>query len=345
MFQEIEGQKPVVISRNHMDRVRPPVLRWMKPADWSPEWNFQRSILAGITSGLACSFYYQFHAPTQELLRYYQSPNNFTQLRIFVREVFKMDSFQRGLGSKLAFYSIYGLSFETSRLYLWRNFAGGYPHDPYVVDLAWYKKLITALSIGVSTSWIPVPFLNIAKRYQQDTILPKEFSRGYRGYLHAIISIARNDGLFPFIRGAGPIMAEKALQTTGTLFWLDFVKDKLKHTLNFGTDQEGLNPILLRLLYVSFGTYIGLFYGYPMIMLRQYVEKLPLNSKGELYFANYSEALWKALGDNFRFPSLWCGFHTYLLKCGPPLFATLWFADSIGLFDQYQIDGIIMPDS
>ena len=345
MFQEFEGQKPVVISRNHMDRVRPPVERWMQPADWSPAWNYQRSLMTGIAYGTSASLYFRFHTPTQELLEHYQAPNNLKQLGIFAREVWKMETFMKGLGTKLAFFSLYGAAFEGSRFYMWRNFVGGYPHDPYVVDVAWYKKFITALTVGISTMWIPVPFVNIAVRYEQDKILPKEHARGYRGYLHAAYVIARKDGAFPFIRGGGPIMAEKALQTTGMFFWLDFLRDKLKHTEHFGTDHPGFSETYLRFLYVSFGTYIGLLYGYPMVALKNYVEGLPLNSKGEPYFATYAEAVWKGLGDNFNYNLLWIGFHRYLIKCGPPLFATLWFADRIGLLEQYQVDAILVPDS
>lgn len=343
MFQEIEGQKPIVISRNHMDRIRPPVYRWVQPADWSPAWNYERSLLTGLAYGASSSMFYQFHTPATELATYYQTPNSFTQLRIFTREIFKMESFKRGLGSKLAFYSSYGMAFEGTRFYLWKNLAGGFPHNTQVVDVAWYKKFITALTVGISSMWIPVPFVNIAIRYHQDQILPKELSRGYKGYMDAAFKIAKNDGLFPFFRGGGPMMIEKALQTTGLFFWMDFLKDKLKHMEHWGTDHPGFSQNYLRFLYVSFGTYIGLLYGYPLVVLRNYVEKLPLNSKGEMYFASYSEAIWKGLGDNYEFTGLWSGFHRYLLKCGPPLFLTVWFADVIGLLDQHHPPPFLVP--
>ena len=207
------------------------------------------------------------------------------------------------------------------------------------------KKMITSATVGASTCWIPVPFINVVMRYHQDQILPKEYSRGYRGYLHAAFTIARKDGLFPFVRSAGPIMAEKFLQTTGLFFWLDFTRDKIKHTENWGTDHIGTSPTTLRFFYISAGTYLGLMSGYPMFTLRNLVENMPLNSKGELFFGSYAEAFWKTLGDNFEFTALWNGFPRYLAKQGPPIFATLWFADVLGLLKQYHVDGIVLPDS
>jgi hypothetical protein len=343
MFQELEGNKPVVISRNHMDRVRAPVNRWMEPPDWSPAWNYQRSLLSGLAFGGAASIYYQFYTPATELLAFYRGPVNLNQLGIFISETLKLESFRTGFLSKLSFYSLYGLTFEASRIYLWRDFNGGYPADSYVVDIAWLKKYLTAFFIGMVTCWIPVPFNNVVLRYNQDKILPKELSRGYKGYFDAAYQIATKDGLFPFIRGSGPLMAEKTLQTTGMFFWMDSLRDKLKHVEKIG-DFPGVNPTTLKFFYIGFGTYMGLLHGYPALALKHYVESTPLNSKGEPFFATYSEGLWKILGDTVNFSFLWSGFHSYLFRAGPPLFATLWFADSMGLLRQYYVEALIESD-
>ncbi|OMJ87264.1 hypothetical protein SteCoe_11031 [Stentor coeruleus] len=345
MFQEIEGQRPVVVSRNHMDRPRSRLYRWVKPDDWSPTWNYQRSLMAGgVYAGLS-SAYYQVHTPCTELLKFYQSPNNFAQLRIFIREIFKMDSFKRGFGSSLAFNSLYGLSFEASRIYLWKDFLGGYPNEPDIVDHSWFKKLATSLLVGLSTCWIPVPFNNVQIRYQQDQILPPEHARGYKNHFHAAYSIATKDGFFPFFRGGLPIMAEKTIQTMCLFFYLDFIKEKCHHIQHYGTDLGGFSDNSMRLIYTSLGVYLGVLHGYPILTLGKMVEQLPLNSKGERFFNNYSEAAWKALGENFNVYSLWHGFHRYLLKVGPPMFLTMWFADVMGLFDILYLEGYVVPAS
>ena len=343
MYQEIESQKPIVISRNHIRPKRRITQRWAKPDDWSPAWNFQCSLITGLTFGVSASIYSQFHTPICEMLRFYQFPNNFAQFRIFMRSVFSMDSFRKESGTRLAFYSLRGLSFESARFYMWKNFAGGYPNDPDVVDVAWLKKIVTAFTVGVATCWIPVPFYNIQMRYEQDKIMPKEVSRGYRGYLHAAYSILKNDGVFPFIRGSGPYLAEKTLQTFGLFFWIDFVRDKLKHFRTFNEYEVGFNENYLRFISISIGVMSGIFYGYPMLMLKEMVEGMPRNSKGELYLETYSEALWKIATENVSVVYLWNGYFKYLTRVGPPLFITCWVADLLGLLEQYEVPGIVLP--
>lgn len=344
MFQEFEGQKPVVISRNHMDRVRPKSYRWVAPQDWSPAWNMQLSLISGAASGLFYASYYQVHTPLSEIRRFYLFPGTLEQVRIYLREAYKMDSFQKGFGTKLAFYSTLGLTFNASRFYLWKDFAGGFPVDYYTVDVAWYKKLLTSAFVGALTCWIPVPFHNIAVRYHQDKIMPKEHSRGYRGYIHTAYNIALKDGAFPFMRGGLPIMTRFWLETSSTLFWLDFLKDKCLHVQYYGSTNGGFSDTSMRLLYVTFGTSVGITYGYAFETIRNRVEKYPKNSKGERYFESYAEGGLKTLGEYYNVLSTFRGFGRHFLRNAPPLFMSLWFADIIGVFDIYRIESIILPD-
>lgn len=344
MFQEFEGQKPIVISRNHMDRVRPRTYRWVAPKDWSPAWNMQMSLISGAASGFFYATYLQAHTPLAEIRKFYLFPGSLEQVRIYLREAYKMESFQTGFGSKLAFYSCFGLTFNASRFYLWRDFAGGYPVDSDTVDIAWYKKFITSAFVGVATCWIPIPFHNIAIRYHQDTILPKELSRGYKGYLHATYNIAVRDGVFPFIRGGGPLLFRHAFETTGMLFWLDFFKDKCRHIKYFGSTNGSFSDTSMRLTYISLGTTIGLAYGYAFESVKKFVELVPKNSKGERYFNNYAEGGMKTLGEYYNILSTFRGFGSHFIRSAPPLFMSLWFADVIGVFDVNAIESVILPD-
>jgi hypothetical protein len=343
MFQELEGNRPLVISRNFVDRPRSNMYRWVMPDDWSPAWNFQRSLLTGLSFGVFSSVYYQFHTPVSQLLAFYQFPNSFGQLRIMLSQVFKMDSFQRGLGSSLALQGCSGLTFQTARFYLWRDFAGGYPTDPDTFDIAWGKKAVTAITVGFLTSWIPVPFHNIMIRYEQDRILPAEHSRGYRGYMHTAVQMARHDGFFPFIRSAFPLMAEKTWQTASLFYWTDIIKEKCHHFQHYGSNNGGFSDFTMKTVYLGFGSLFGLIGGYPFVRFREIMEQFPLNSRGEPAFASYSEGFWRLLSEHYNPIQLMSGFWPYVVRCGPPLFLTMWFADSIGLLDIQYRHGVIMP--
>lgn len=344
MFQEIEGQRPVIVSRNHNARIRTPIYRWTTPPDWSPAWNYQRSLYAGFTFGVTSALYMQIYEPVRDMLMIYAAPDNFSQLKTFTREVMKMENFKNGFFSKFMFYSAYGLSFEGARWYLWKSFAGGYPHDEHCVDITWAKKLLTSFAVGGLTSWIPVPFHNVAIRFQQDQILPKEFSRGYSNHLSCAYNIIAKDGPFPLMRSAGPIMGEAWAGTFALFFWIDFIKDKLRVIKNYGTDHPGFYDSWCRILYTSFAVYMSLGHAYPFRIMRLWVDELPKNKRGELYFKNYAEAFWKALGDNFTFSQLFNGFHLHLIRAGPPLFAAVWFADVIGLNEQVEFPAVYVPD-
>jgi hypothetical protein len=341
MFQEFEGQKPIVISRNHMDRTRPKLYRWKAPKDWSPEWNMQMSIMTGAASGLITASYLQIHTPLAELHRFYMFPGSIAQARIFLREAYKSETFQKGFGSRLAFYSTFGLTFNTARFYLWRDLNGGFTVDDKTIDIGFFKKLIASAFVGASTAWITVPFFNVARRYHQDTVLPKEHSRGYRGYMHAAYVIARKDGLLPFTRSSVPLMLQYTLETSGTLFWTDFAKDKCYHLKNYGGPLGGFSDFSMKVGYLSFGTFFGLLYGYSFDSVRKSMEMLPKNAKGETYFANYAEAGMKTLGEYYNIYGAYSGFGKHLLRSGPTMFMTLWFADSLGLLDVNRVSSII----
>jgi hypothetical protein len=331
MYSEIEGQKPVVVSRNHNARIRPALYRWTMPPDWNPVWNRQRSYITGAFSGLVSALYLHAYEPARDILRFYQGPENLTQLKTFVSELVKMENFRQGFLGKLGFYSLYGLSYEASRFYMWHDYAAGFPHEKSSIDVTWPKKFFTSITVGLLTSWIPVPFHNVMMRYRQDQILPTEFKRGYRSPLHAAYTIARKDGLFPFVRSAGPIMAEHTASTFGLFFFLDFFKDKARHLRNFGGDFDQYSDTFLKFVCVSLGTYLSLFHAYPFRSLRLWVEELPTNANGEVLFRNYAEAFWKVMSDDVNMTQLWNGFHRYLARAGPPLFATIWVADGFGL--------------
>lgn len=343
MYQDIEGQKPVIITRNHNARVRPPVYRWTAPADWSPAWNMQRAEVTGLFYGVASAIYNQIYHPSRELMTFYQAPDSISTLRIFTRELVKMENFRSGFASNLMFSGLFGLAYQAPRFYLWRDLAGGYPVDSHFVDLGWLKKWLTSMAIGATVCWIPVPFYNLSIRYEQDKILPKELSRGYKNHFHAAYVILKKDGIFPFWRSSGPLMAEAFLETFALFYWVDFIKEKTRHFKSWGTDQPGSTDWFHRIFYVSGGVYFSLMTGYPLRALRFYVDELPKNAQGELFFKSYAEALWKSLGDHFNIAHLWNNFHKHVGRAGLPLFLTTWFADCIGLFDQLELPSIYVP--
>jgi hypothetical protein len=338
MYQEIEGQRPVVISRNHNARARPPIYRWTMPPDYDPAWNQQRSLYTGLFAGIVGATYAQVSRPVFDLLRFYQAPDNFKQLSLFTKEVVKMDTFRQGFLGRLGFYTAYGLIFETARWTMWKNITCGYPYYRDMVNVAFVKHFLTAGAVGALTSWIPVPFHNIMVRYNQDQILPREFARGYKSPLHAAFQIVKQDGLYPLVRSGGPLMAENTLNTMMMFYMVDFLKDKARVLKTQGFDHEMTPDWMTKPIYVFFGAMAGLFSGFGVRSLRMAVEEHPKNAKGELLFGSYAEATWRGLGDSFQMHQLWTGFVPYFCRAGPPLMATIWFADSIGLLDQVVFD-------
>lgn len=338
MYQEIEGQRPVVISRNHNARARPPIYRWTMPPDYDPAWNQQRSLYTGLFAGIVGATYAQVSRPVFDLLRFYQAPDNFKQLSLFTKEVVKMDTFRQGFLGRLGFYTAYGLIFETARWTMWKNITCGYPYYRDMINVAFVKHFLTAAAVGALTSWIPVPFHNIMVRYNQDQILPREFARGYKSPLHAAFQIVKQDGLYPLVRSGGPLMAENTLNTMMMFYMVDFLKDKARLLKTQGFDHEMTPDWMMKPIYVFFGAMAGLFSGFGVRSLRMAVEEHPKNAKGELLFGSYAEATWRGLGDSFQIHQLWSGFIPYFCRAGPPLMATIWFADSIGLLDQVVFD-------
>jgi hypothetical protein len=275
--------------------------------------------MTGVFAGVANASYQQIHRPVQDLLAFYAKPNSWAQVNAFAKQVVRMDNFRTGLASSLAFQSVLGLASESSRWWLWRYFAGGFPLSSEGIIAFPPKVLANAVVVGALTSWIQVPYYNISIRYHQDQILPKELARGYKNCLHTALTIARVDGLFPFFRSAGPLMGEYTAATASMFFWFDFTKEKLRFLTPFSTDFPGYNPFAVQCTCVAFGAYASLVFAYPLRMMRHYVDELPRNSKGQKYLASYSEAFWKYLVDTANGMNLWNGFNRYVEGRPSPL--------------------------
>jgi hypothetical protein len=93
--------------------------------------------------------------------------------------------------------------------------------------------------VGAATCWIPVPFHNIERRMAQDAIMPKDIRRGYRNPFTAAIQIAAKDGVYPFIRSAGPLMGENFMNTFCLFFLTEFWYDKYNILLDYGYRMDG----------------------------------------------------------------------------------------------------------
>ena len=152
--------------------------------------------------------------------------------------------------------------------------------------------------------------------------------------MSAAATILAKDGVYPLVRGAGPLMGEAFMQTTFLFSSIVFLKDKLLPLRSYGFEFDGGMPYTpIKFMFLSGGVFTGMFFSYPFRMLRQMVEELPKNSKGEKFFKTYSEAWWKFRGESFDIISLWNGFNRHLVKAGIPLFGMLWIAESMGLLD------------
>jgi hypothetical protein len=167
----------------------------------------------------------------------------------------------------------------------------------------------------------------------QDKIMPKDIARGYRNPLTAAVQIVAKDGLFPLMRGAGPIMGEHFVGTSVIFFSTDFMIDKLWPLRNYGYQfpNAGLPESWIKIMGLSSGIMFALFASYPVRTLRAMVEHHPLNNKGERLFETYAEAYWKFAGEQFNPMHCWTGFSRYFVKTAPPIFAAWWLADSFGL--------------
>jgi len=74
--------------------------------------------MTGLFYGVTRALYQHIYDPCTDLLKYYAPPDNFSQLRIFTREVFKMENFRHGFFTNALFYGTYGLTFNTARFWM-----------------------------------------------------------------------------------------------------------------------------------------------------------------------------------------------------------------------------------
>lgn len=139
-------------------------------------------------------------------------------------------------------------------------------------------------------------------------------------------------------------MAEFAAQTTFILQFLDFAKDKLELLRFMGGSYEEYNYNVLKVGWTLSAIFMGCVVSKPFNHLRTVVESTPKNRAGERLFTSYAEAWGKYAGEYYSITQLYQGFWRYFWHRAPPLFVSLWVADSLGMFTKLRYPNCYLPD-
>ncbi|KAF8817900.1 2-oxoglutarate/malate translocase OMT [Cardiosporidium cionae] len=164
------------------------------------------------------------------------SRNPFVVLRTFIKNE-GFFSLYRGLDAGLLRQATY----STARIGLFRVFSDYLTkrHNKALpsespLPLPFYQKIFAGLAAGGLGSLFGNPADLALVRLQADPTLPPHLRRNYRGAIHAIRSVVREEGVFTLWRGATPTVLRAMCLNAGMLATFDQFKEVLTPSLGKG---------------------------------------------------------------------------------------------------------------
>lgn len=310
---------------------------WISAPDNTMWWNYQRGAIAGIMAASLNETQILFNENARVLLQHYERPSNLKQAWIFLKETLKMDNFRKGLKNRLQYAFAIGSTDIAARYSVFRYCNAGWYRPFGSVEVNFYRKIPTTMFAALATSWVSVPFEMARMAYYADRTFPEELRRGYKSYFHALRSIPFQEGPYYLFKNCFPFILRNFFQTFTTMYAYDYLKDK------FGTVTFRISDFpygLSKAIMVFISVYFGCVFSYPWaVTIREMVELWPKEKGGVCTFDNnYRKAavwLWyHEFGSNY-FPGF---INNYFWRTAPWMAASLWFADSLGMFTYWSND-------
>lgn len=310
---------------------------WITTPENNFSWNYQRGAIAGVAAAAFNETQVLFTENVKLLLKHYERPKGFNQYRIFLKEAFKMDNFRLGIRNRLQYAFLIGSTDLAARFSTYRYCNSGWYRPFGSVEVNFLRRLGPSIFAALATCWISVPFDMAKLAYYGDKTFPKELQRGYKSIFDALRRIPFEEGPYFLFKNSFPLMSRNFFQTLTLLFSYDWLKDKFG-TVTFRISDYPYGLVKGTMALIS--VYLACLFSYPWaVTIKEMVDLWPKEKGGVCTFqGNYRKAavwLWYHETTNTSFPGF---MNNYFYRQAPWMFASLWIADTLGMFTYWSHD-------
>lgn len=233
----------------------------------------------------------------------------------------------------------YGIFDMGLKLAIFRHWTDGIAKTYAAVNVDFWRRPIPIAFAAALTCWTSVPFEIAKKAYYADQKFPAELRKNYKSITNALFRIPFEEGPAYLFRSALPTVVYNFVLTAtlfGTYeFWLDFF-----NPLHVQMDHAQF-PI--KFASTAFSVFLGTVAAYPFnIPVRATAELVPYQLGGGSINYSYTQAMHRLMVV-YRHTAKYAGYGNYIMRTGPGLFVTLWVAEWMGIFKNWQTDYFRYP--
>lgn len=313
---------------------------WVDPPDQQWGWNLLRGLMvggAGAYLGETCAFYFKQY----KLIRTrYDPPESLAQLTSYLRLAGSLDNAKFEWGVRRQAVLLHGLDWM-QRLIGYKLFVSGVsqmynaPNREY-----WRRVLPTVIGALLTSVWI-APIAAAKAAFRADRTFPAELRFGYKGPLHALLCLARDNPLLLF-RDTLPFVFGSYIQTS---FLFSVFEFNMEYFSPIYADSVGGSRNMLKLYAAGLAAFAASAFSYPvMVSVRNVIHLMPTQISEGRFRSSYRKAFWFYWNSEL-WSHAWIGYFKsgFFLKSFPTLFAVIWLADSFGYFKGPRADFTRMP--
>ncbi|CAD8135376.1 unnamed protein product [Paramecium octaurelia] len=308
---------------------------WTNAPENSWRWNYTRGAISGLLGSVVGEAWHNFYENWKLLLRSYEQPNTVNELYKFSKATINLENFKRSMGTRMQFAFASGGIDWALRLAAFRAVNHGWQRTWGTFEYGFLRKVPGTMFISLLTAPIGIPFEVARMAYYADKTFPKELQKGYTSFFNALWRIPFEEGPYYFFKNSFPLFARNFFQTLTLLYSFDWMKDKL----SVFTRVAEIPYFPVKVLNCFLSTYLAILTSYSLSQVtREMVELWPKPNGVCPYDGNYRKAathIWYARNLNNYFPGM---LRNYASRQFLPMFVTLWWADSFGLFTYWKID-------
>ena len=175
--------------------------------------------------------------------------------------------------------------------------------------LGFKERAAAALSAGGLASWMANPAEVALVRMQSDGMRPAAQRANYRSVFHALINIARNEGIRGLWRGSGPTVTRACATNFGQLAFFAESKDQLRRRTTLSDQTQTFTASAI-------AGFFAAFFSLPFDFMKTRLQKSANHADGSPAYRGMVDCAVKVARDEglLRF---YRGFGMYFLRIAP----------------------------
>lgn len=313
---------------------------WLRP-NWAPEiyntpWNNLKKIAPiSCAASVFVESIRHIRVNFNLLHKVYEYPKNSLQWSIYMREIFKTPNFWSEYRKRMVWGCFQHTLDSGFKIAIFHWLYGGTWGPYHYADFNLFKNMIMGFGAAALTGWTNYPLTVARKAYYADKTWPVELQKGYRSPLHAFFKILVTDGPSYLFRGG---MLHYIANTIGygwVLFFYTYMKDKFSFTYRYNDS----NYSFFKFMMLGLSFFLASIGFQPFFAIKETIDTSPRERGGRKTFGTtwqafkYLKYKWE-----YNFTNLLSGYSKWLRQYGFVYFITIWYADNLGMMDNYRMD-------